>query len=263
MDGYYTSRDAIDRTDRSGHKITVGAGEWYVFNYVPGAVAVARAKSDNDAEAWINESDNNDNANKNTTTNEALDPVNPSKTDTVHGYYSNVQEENNFKRVNSATPMKMPPNTTCYIINLVTGTKIEFHLPESVSDSLSANFDAIDIRGRTNALQGYNNSGPRTLSFDFDLHRDFCEFGVVAAVSQLKALVYPAYVGYIDAPKAFVHLGNAIRGLFVVNDVSVTYNIPFMDDMYVSANVSISITEAGDAVYSAAQIEEGYGMIKA
>ena len=267
MDGYYTSQDAIDRTDRYNRKMVVQAGVWYIFNTVKDAsgnviaIALSKRRGENYGGGWINVADNEANAGKNNTTALSDEDVDPPKTDTTSGYYSEVQTAD-FAKVSGAVALQMPPNTTCYIINLVTGTRIHFHLPESVSDSISANFDPIDIRGRTNALQGFNTTGPRTLSFDFDLHRDFCEYGVVTTAAQLKALCYPGYTGYIDAPKAYIHLGNAIRGLFIVNDVSVTYNVPYMDDMYMTAQVSMSITEAGDTVYSAAQIEEGYGMTK-
>lgn len=261
MDGYYTSQDALDRVDHFNRKMTITAGEWYIYNQVEGALALSKKPGENYGGGWINVADNEANANKNNTTDDSSNPADPSNTDTTSGYYSDVQTKD-FAKDSRATPLQMPPGTTCYIINLVTGTQIHFHLPESVADAVAANFDPIDIRGRSNALQGFNTTGPRTVSFDFDLHRDFCEYGLVTTAAQLKALCYPGYVGYIDAPKAYIHLGNAVRGLFIVNDVSVTYNVPYMDDMYMTAQVSMSVTEAGDTVYSASQIEEGYGMDK-
>lgn len=146
----------------------------------------------------------------------------------------------------------------CYIKNLVTGTTIEFELiPETVSDNNSASFDAQDIRGRSNPIQGYNTSGPRTVSFSIQLHDDYCKDGILTTVNKLRALTYPAYGGGVTPPSCYVRFGKMIRMKAVVTSVSVQWNKPYRNGVFTQAEVSLDFTEIRNKSLSASNIEGG------
>lgn len=44
--------------------------------------------------------------------------------------------------------------------------------PESIDDNLQARFSATEVLARSAPIQSYASSGPRTVSFHFELHRD-------------------------------------------------------------------------------------------
>ena len=58
-------------------------------------------------------------------------------------------------------------------------------MPESISDTMSSSFNATNALSRSAPIQSYNNSGPRQVSFNFDLHRDIME-DLNTDVSNLK-----------------------------------------------------------------------------
>ena len=150
----------------------------------------------------------------------------------------------------------------CYIINLVTNSKIEFECtPESVSDNNSAQFDSQEIRGRSSPYQGYSGSGPRSLSYNIVLHEDLCKEGLINTINKLKALTYPEYGGVLLTPKCLIRLGNMIHCQATVSDVSITYQKPHRDNIYVYAEVDLSFSEVVDKPYSASEIEVKGGFL--
>lgn len=256
LPGYYTSLDCMNENDP---RCMVQAGEYYVYNRAGTAVAIGPEEGSIEGGAWISDTLNQENANANTSTDDDQNSADPSNTDTTSGYYSDVQEEDKPAK-NPKASHYVTVEYTAYIKNLVTGTTIELELPQEVTDQIATDFDDIVIRGRSAPLRGYSASGPRTVSFDLELHEDYCPYGLVNTCAQLKALCYPGYDSNVNAPQCYVRIGQAVTGIFTVSDVSVTYQTPYRDDMYVFANVSISLTEAGDVVRSAAEVEAGGGM---
>lgn len=143
----------------------------------------------------------------------------------------------------------------CYIINILTGGKIEFECePEEISDSNSNQFDPQEIRGRSSPFQGYNSSGPRSISFSVMLHDDLCKEGILNTVNHLRSLTFPNYGGVLTPPKCLVRIGDMIHCNAIVNDVSVSWQKPYRDNVYVAAEVSINLSEVVDTPYSSSEV---------
>lgn len=153
----------------------------------------------------------------------------------------------------------MKETIECYIINLITDSRIEFELtPEEVSDSVSAQYDETVPRGRSNPILGYNSSGPRTVSYTIPLHDDYCKEGILATVNKLQALAYPIYhTGSIQAPTALIRLGKMVNTTGVCTEVGVTWKKPYRDGVYLNADVSLTFTETLSTPKGAVDIESG------
>lgn len=168
--------------------------------------------------------------------------------------YSGSTNKNVYSTVKEYIP--------CYIINLVTGTRIEFDItPDSIEDSNNASFDSQSIRGRSSPYQGYSESGPRTISYSVTLHHDLCKDGLLNTVNKLKALTYPEYGGILQLPLCLVRLGDMIHCKAIVGDVGVSWQKPIRDGIYLVADISISFTEVVDTPYGAGEIESSGGYI--
>ena len=90
----------------------------------------------------------------------------------------------------------------CYIVNLNTDSKVVFsiELPETISDSYSANYSDQVTRGRSSPFKSYESSGPRSISFSvmlsYDYHRDLKDI-----VSDLRNMLKPQQGSYINPPR--------------------------------------------------------------
>lgn len=204
-----------------------------------------------------------------------------SKANNLLGQYNDILGEKNANQIiaktyrDSVTPRLDYSGTTnknvysvpkeyipCYIINLVTGTRIEFDItPDSIDDSNSASFDAQSIRGRSSPYQGYSESGPRTVSYSVTLHHDLCKDGLLNTVNKLKALTYPEYGGILQLPQCLVRIGDMIHCKAIVGDVGVSWQKPIRDGIYLVADISLSFTEVVDTPYGANEIEARGGYI--
>ena len=150
----------------------------------------------------------------------------------------------------------------CYVYNLLTKTKIEFTTtPESVSDSGVANFEAVDIKGRSGPYQGYNNSGPRQVSVGFKLHQDLLgqSVSIVTVSNQLRALTYPLYQGgQVSTPKAFLRIGDNIGIKCIIPNVSVNWLHPVRDGKFIHCDVQLEAIECiPDPAWDAQGVERG------
>lgn len=137
----------------------------------------------------------------------------------------------------------------CYIVNLLTNTRVEFLVPpESVSESLSASFEAIQPKARTSPIQAYSNSGPHEYSFSVSLFDDYLSENILVTVRKLQALAIPGSNGangFVKAPKCRFVLGNFIDVTGVCSSVSVEWSrdAGYKDGRFSKADVSFSITE--------------------
>lgn len=136
----------------------------------------------------------------------------------------------------------------CYIINLLSYCRIDFVLePDNISDNTSANFDTQDVRGRSTPYLGYDYSGPHDISFSITLQDDYCKEGILNTANHLKALCYPSYEGGIlTPPRANIHIGDMINGTYIIKSVSVNWQKPYRNNVYMMADVSISATACPD-----------------
>lgn len=161
-----------------------------------------------------------------------------------------------------------------YIYMYHTGTLLA--LPtyaDSITDVMSVNFVSSTPLARSSPIYSYANSGPRQLSFTFNLHRDMMQ-EINYGVSNLDTTINDDYVEYlinslqacavpeysstdkmVDPPMVAVRLGNDIfiKGV-VLGNVSVTYELPILTTgKYASAKVSFVVAEVDP--YSADTIQ--------
>lgn len=161
-----------------------------------------------------------------------------------------------------------------YVYMYHTGTLLA--LPtyaDSITDVMSVNFVSSTPLARSSPIYSYANSGPRQLSFTFNLHRDMMQ-AINYGVSNLDTTLNDDYVDYlinslqacavpeysstdkmVDPPMVAVRLGNDIfiKGV-VLGNVSVTYELPILTTgKYASAKVSFVVAEVDP--YSADTIQ--------
>lgn len=148
--------------------------------------------------------------------------------------------------------------------------------PETVTDSLGSTFSTTNILARTAPIYSYSYSGPRSVQFNLNLHRDLMytvnrmntkfldankEFSpavieitddyIDVLIKYLQAMALPSYGAdsisskMINPPMVAVRLGNElfIKGV-VVGDVGVTYSGPIDKQLkYQQVTVSFNVSE--------------------
>ena len=145
----------------------------------------------------------------------------------------------------------------CYIINLNTGTKIEFGIaPENVSDSNSAQYEDEQTRGRSSPFKGYVGSGPRDMNFTINLCQDYCPMGIVQTERLMRALVYPHKSSVLKSPKCLFHLGDFINVVGVPMSVNSEWRKPFKDGVYSFCDVSFSLNEVEEISRTTSEVEQ-------
>lgn len=169
-------------------------------------------------------------------------------------------------------------------INLVTNFIYLFHTdewlllpeyPDSVSDSLSSNFQQTSALSRTAPYFTWSNSGPRRVQIQLNLHRDMLydlnfnisnfrinvdEDYVDVLVRKLQAIALPRYDASskgVVPPMVALRLGKEIfiKGV-VVGNVAIVYQKPIRDDdkyAQVTLNFEVYETDAFDATSVARQ----------
>lgn len=144
--------------------------------------------------------------------------------------------------------------------------------PDSITDTMSVNFNKSTPMSRSAPIYSYSDSGPRSLQINLDLHRDMMmqinkgtsnanvaigDDYVDTLVKQLQAAALPAYKAsekLVDPPLVAVRFGNDIfiKGI-VSGAVSVTYAVPILtNDKYAHVSVSFTVEEVDP--YSAQQV---------
>ena len=144
--------------------------------------------------------------------------------------------------------------------------------PDSITDTMSVNFNKSTPMARSAPIYSYSDSGPRSLQINLDLHRDMMmqinkgtsnanvaigDDYVDTLVKQLQAAALPAYRAsekLVDPPLVAVRFGNDIfiKGI-VSGAVSVTYAVPILtNDKYAHVSVSFTVEEVDP--YSAQQV---------
>lgn len=114
--------------------------------------------------------------------------------------------------------------------------------PESVSDSNSANYSAINILGRSEPLQMYVGSGPRTVSVSYKMHMEMAD-NIEDLVDLVESACYPNYNGSIAAPKCILVIGDTIRIQGVVTNVTANWSETIHTNKLDVVDLSFSVTE--------------------
>ena len=143
-------------------------------------------------------------------------------------------------------------------------------MPDSISDTMATRFEQASALSRSAPVQSYIQSGPRTVNFTLDLHRDIME-DLNTGVSNLKdnvvdfsdkdyidvllnylqACAVPKYNIYktgskaVIPPQVAVRMGNDIFVRGIINSqIGVTYQKPILDNnKYAKVQVTFAVTE--------------------
>ena len=135
--------------------------------------------------------------------------------------------------------------------------------PDSISDKLNSTFSQTNALSRTAPVYAYSYSGPRTVNFQVNLHRDLMydintgvsnidvqpeEDYVDALVRKLQAIALPVYGvenKMVTPPSIAVKIGKEIFIKGIVNGgVSIDYQKPVLeDDRYANVTLSFNIYE--------------------
>lgn len=139
-------------------------------------------------------------------------------------------------------------------------------LPESVSDSYSANYGEVNALGRSSPMIDYANGGPREISFSVILREDKTPEGldIIDVVNILRSMAYPEYRenDFVDPPLIIFMLGDILNIRGVCNSVEVSWEGPYGETSkgrtaYFDAEVSLSFQEVPRNVRSASDILGG------
>lgn len=267
MEAYKTVKGALDQNKDEAMKIP--AGTYYVISEHENGkvIRIAKAPDPNEEEKYLNQEVNEKNLEKDNTDGSSTKNPEAANTGTTTGIDNKPKKKGSLTGKDPETVFLAGGYDTApaFIKNLVTGTTIELRmgLPDSISDSASANFDPASVRGRSNQIQGYDYTDGRQVSFDYTFHEELEPEGLLTTLARIKALEYPGYASVVEPPKCYLRLGNAVRGTFICTDASVSYrdDAGTRDEYYLAAEVSFSFIEANDFARSAAEIEDGGGML--
>lgn len=176
------------------------------------------------------------------------------------------------------------PDNYIYISHLGDNGKyfILPNYPDSIQDSLNSNFGSETALGRSAPVYTYSNSGPRTVQFSMDIHRDLMdsvnegntsveddtidvheveldEDYLDKLIRALQAIAVPKYNltnKLIQVPTVALRINQDIfiKGI-VTGGVSVTYRKPLLTNgKYAHVQVSFQISETDP--YDATTIEK-------
>lgn len=161
--------------------------------------------------------------------------------------------------------------------------------PESVTDNMTSTFNIINALSRSAPMFTYEHSGPRTITFNLDLHRDMVnDLNIKAGNVNLKSNVVDQTDDYVDVlikelqsialprynsqnsmvvpPRVAVRIGEEIFITGVVNStISVAYSKPILNNgKYAKATIQFTVYEYDpyDAV-SVAQLGSFRGITSA
>ena len=131
--------------------------------------------------------------------------------------------------------------------------------PDNLMDSSSASFASSTPLGRSAPIFSYSNSGPRSISFQFELHREMLDqvngyqpgssMNLVDELArEIQAAVLPNYAAsqkMVDPPMVACRVGNEIYIKGIINgQVSVSYSDPILyNDKYAVVTIGFTVTE--------------------
>lgn len=138
--------------------------------------------------------------------------------------------------------------------------------PENIMDSLQSNFNQTQALSRTAPVFTYQNSGPRSMSFQFNFHREMLddvnrgglsnavlyvgEDYVDYLIRNLQAIALPTYntdSKSVVPPMVAVRIGESddifIKGV-VIGAVNVGYSLPILSNgKYAQISISFTVYE--------------------
>lgn len=154
-----------------------------------------------------------------------------------------------------------------YLIDMTHGGEFKFYVPE-FSESAGANWNPVDIRGRSVSILSYESTSSRTISISLELYAGVGLYTAVSGESGeeivsrmhndlnfVKSLEYPDYTTAITQPPSTVHLilGAAVDIIGVVKNVSVEHLKPvdrYNRSMYVKLSFEVVQTAVNPPSYT-------------
>lgn len=139
--------------------------------------------------------------------------------------------------------------------------------PESIEDILQARFASTEVLARSAPIQSYANSGPRTVSFSFELHRDLMNqvnYGknnliepenknddyLDVLVNCVQALSVPEYTDatkMVNPPMVAIKIGDQIFCKGIMQTANITYKVPIIQtkggSKYAVIDLSFAVAE--------------------
>ena len=153
------------------------------------------------------------------------------------------------------------------LFSSLSGESVDFPVyPKGLDDSVQANYDTMpDMLYQYEPWQIYKSSGPRTNTYDFDIHRDMWSGdhrdGKCAELIRFcQANCYPKYQGVsVQTPTVTLYIEGEkhITGVMVNVKVSWDEESPIgLDGFYLHLTLSITITEVADEVLTYETIQK-------
>jgi len=153
-------------------------------------------------------------------------------------------------------------------LQIVGGVKIPFQFkPKGLSESNSAAYSASEIIGRSAPIQGYNNSGPRTIGVTFIFFADPKDSKIDTAkikdyVWKLQSTLYPDHSnGAGTPPRCILKIENWLKmtGVITSWNVDVPDDTPWDLDARLPMHVEITlqIMEIRDSSISYKEVQTG------
>ena len=166
----------------------------------------------------------------------------------------------------------------CYIYISHLDEKVQYwklpQYPEEVTDQMQSNFSENNTLGRSAPVYTYSNSGPRTVTFNMEFHRDMIDEANASNssitlndnedysdkfISALQAIAVPKYNltnKVIEPPLVAIRLGRQIfiKGV-VTSGISVSYKKPILvNEKYAVISIGFTVSEVdpydASAVYT-------------
>ena len=163
--------------------------------------------------------------------------------------------------MNNSIKIKLSNKFPVQITYEITGTIIVIPvMPESISESVSANYSTQDIVGASAPRILYSSTSAPTISLTLkNLTEDYLPEGFSSLrelVRAFQALTYPTYYsGTVTAPEVTVKLGNrSFKG--VTNSVSVSWGNTVKDGEILNCTVDLQFTRTRNTVEGATIIEK-------
>lgn len=127
--------------------------------------------------------------------------------------------------------------------------------PDDISDSMDSSFNHVNALGRSAPVFTYSHSGPRSIQFSFNFHRDmFIDINdknpnaAEDFIHAIQAIALPKYNlsnKAVEPPLVGIRLGQEIfiKGV-VTSSVGVKYSKPILsDEKYAIIEVSFTVSE--------------------
>ena len=142
--------------------------------------------------------------------------------------------------------------------------------PTSLTDSVQSDYSSQTVPYRTEPYLNYSNSGPRTVSVSFNLHREMKnetlerlagKSDIDIIINTIQAAAYPT-TGNSNAIRAVLTVGKHLHIDGIINGgITTSFSGPIIDGKYNVCDISFSITEVfGKMIYFNDKLSYGSNM---